>query len=217
MKKEAAKGSKAEQKAKKNNIDNTVKAIAGVFVTSQQDHPKPSKGAKRREKRTQQEAARKQRIQDEQSNIMDTASTELLKISWSHLSGGSSSYTYQELREMAAAYMRKHESDFLPFFLWENTIEGDSDDSLAERFENYCKEVESTAAWGVQLELVALTHCLRKQIRIFSGSFLMWRWEKEYKSDRGSSLSEGTLRLSYHKHVFGLGGHYNSVIQDLSR
>ncbi|KAE8664888.1 monothiol glutaredoxin-S1-like [Hibiscus syriacus] len=150
MKKAAAKGSKAEQKAKKNNgkdksnIDSIVKAIAGVSVTPQQDHPKPSKGAKRREKRAQQEAAREHRIQDEQSNI--------------------------------------------------NTVEGNSDDSLAERFENYCKEVESTAAWGGQLELGALTHCLRKHIMIFSGSFPDVEMGKEYKSDRGSSSSEGTLR-----------------------
>lgn len=109
MKKAAAKGSKAEQKAKKKqvdeevsklsaklkeghagelaslgygddsnndngkdkgNLDTLVKAIAGVSVSSQTDHSKPSKSVKRREKRAQQEAAREQRIQEEQSNII---------------------------------------------------------------------------------------------------------------------------------------------------
>ncbi|KAF5731478.1 OTU domain-containing protein 6B [Tripterygium wilfordii] len=77
----------------------------------------------------------------------------------------------EELRRMAAAYMRKHASDFVPFFLSENAAEWDSDESVAKRFEDYCNEVESTAVWGGQLELETLTHCLRKPIRIFSGSF----------------------------------------------
>ncbi|XP_022758070.1 OTU domain-containing protein 6B-like [Durio zibethinus] len=277
LKKAAARGSKAEQKAKKkqleeeisrlstnlkekhakelaslgysdsngndkSNIDNLVKAIAGVSVAPLQDHPKPSKGARRREKRAQQEAAREQRIQEEQSTIVSDRMIEDEKLERKFeplglvineikpdghclyravedqlalLSGGSSPYTYQELREMAAAYMRKHASDFLPFFLSENTIDGDSDNSLAERFENYCKEVESTAAWGGQLELGALTHCLRKHIMIFSGSFPDVEMGKEYKSDGGFSSSTGTIRLSYHRHAFGLGEHYNSVAPNL--
>ncbi|XP_021280321.1 OTU domain-containing protein 6B [Herrania umbratica] len=274
LKKAAAKGSKAEQKAKKkqveeeisqlsaklkekhaeelgslgycnsirndkSNIDNLVKAIAGVSVTTQHDHPKTSKGAKRREKRALQEVAREQRIQEEQNNIVSDRMIEDEKLEkkleplgftineikpdghclyravedqLALLSGGSSPYTYQELREMAAAYMRKHASDFHPFFLSENTIDGDSDDSLVERFENYCKEVESTATWGGQLELGALTHCLRKHIMIFSGSFPDVEMGKEYKSDGRSTSSNATIRLSYHRHAFGLGEHYNSVI-----
>ncbi|TYG39359.1 hypothetical protein ES288_D12G010400v1 [Gossypium darwinii] len=222
----------------KSNTDNLVKAIAGVSVAPQQGHPNTSKGAKRREKRAQQEAAREQRIQEEQSSIMSDRMIEGEKFErklkplgftikeikpdghclyravedqLSLQSGGSSPYAYQELREMAAAYMRKHASDFLPFFLSENAIDGDSDDSPAEKFEDYCKEVESTAAWGGQLELGALTHCLRKHIMIYSGSFPDVEMGKEYKSDGGSSSSTGTIRLSYHKHAFGLGEHYNSV------
>ncbi|XVE77670.1 hypothetical protein DITRI_Ditri13aG0080800 [Diplodiscus trichospermus] len=278
LKKAAAKGSKAEQKAKKkqveeeisrlsaklkekhaeelaslgysnsngndkSNIDNLVKAIAGVSVGHQRDHPNPSKGAKRREKRAQQETAREQRIQEEQGNIVSDRMIEDEKLKrkleplgftineikpdghclyravedqLALLSGGSSPYAYQELREMAAAYMRKHASDFLPFFLSENTIDGDSDDSVAERFENYCKEVASTAAWGGQLELGALTHCLRKHIMVFSGYFPDVEMGKEYESDGGSTSSNHTIRLSYHRHAFGLGEHYNSVIPNLA-
>ncbi|CAB4269077.1 unnamed protein product [Prunus armeniaca] len=276
MKKAAAKGSKAEQKAKKKQVeeeisrlsaklkekhaeelaslgystsngtekaklDNLVKAIAGVSVTSQPDQAKPSKSSKRRDKRAQQDAAREQRIQEEQSNLVSDRLIENEKLAkkleplgltineikpdghclyraiqdqLAHLSGGSSPYTYQELREMVAAYMRKHASDFLPFFLSENPVDGDSGDSLAERFENYCKEVESTAAWGGQLELGALTHCLKKCIMIYSGSFPDVEMGKEYKSDRSSTgSSDSSIMLSYHKHAFGLGEHYNSVVR----
>ncbi|KAF5455179.1 hypothetical protein F2P56_024782 [Juglans regia] len=276
LKKAAAKGSKAEQKAKKkqveeeisqlsaklkekhaaelaslgysssdgegkSNIVNLVKAIAGVSVASQPDQSKPSKSAKRRGKRAQQEAEREQRIQEEQSSIVSDRMIEDEKLErkleplgltvneikpdghclyravedqLALLSGGLSPYTYQELREMVASYMRKHASDFFPFFLSDNAIEGDSDNSLAERFENYCKEVESTAVWGGQLELGALTHCLRKHIMIYSGSFPDVEMGKEYVSDgvgvNGSS--DSSIMLSYHRHAFGLGEHYNSVI-----
>ncbi|KAK6931932.1 OTU domain [Dillenia turbinata] len=272
LKKAAAKGSKAEQKAKKkqvedeisqlssklkekhaeelaslgydskngekSNFDNLVKAVAGVSVSGKADKPKASKGARRREKRAQQEAAREQRIQEEQSNIVSDRMIEneileqkldplglmvneikpdghclyrAVEDQLALISGGSSPYTYQELREMVAAYMRTHASDFLPFFLSESAVE-DSDDSLAERFEHYCKEVESTAAWGGQLELGALTHCLKKHILIFSGSFPDVEMGKEYKSEDGTGLSKSSIKLSYHKHAFGLGEHYNSVI-----
>ncbi|KAH0681590.1 hypothetical protein KY284_022675 [Solanum tuberosum] len=278
MKKAAAKGSKAEQKAKKKqvdeevsklsaklkeghagelaslgysgdsnndngkekgNLDTLVKAIAGVSVSSQTDHSKPSKSVKRREKRAQQEAAREQRIQEEQSNIISDRVIENEKLERKleplgltvneikpdgHClyravenqlaihTGGSSPYSYLELRQMVAAYMRKHATDFLPFFLSENAEEGESDDSLVGRFENYCREVESTAAWGGQLELGALTHVLKKHIMIFSGSFPDVEMGKEYKSSSGSGSSASSIMLSYHKHAFGLGEHYNSLI-----
>ncbi|KAK7284690.1 hypothetical protein RJT34_19440 [Clitoria ternatea] len=274
MKKAAARGSKAEQKAKKkqvedeisqlssklkekhakelaalgysngngnenNNLDNLVKAIAGVSVTSQPEHTKVSKAKQRRDKRAQQEAEREQRIQAEQSDIISDRMIENEKLErklkplgltvWeikpdghclyravedqlALLAGGRSPYTYQELREMVAAYMRKNTSDFLPFFLSENLIGNDSDESLAQKFENYCKEVESTAIWGGQLELGALTHCLKKHIMIFSGSFPDVEMGKEYKSENASGLSNSSIMLSYHKHAFGLGEHYNSVV-----
>ncbi|OIW17413.1 hypothetical protein TanjilG_22525 [Lupinus angustifolius] len=274
MKKAAAKGSKAEQKAKKkqveeeisqlsgklkeehskelaalgyssgngnekNNLDTLVKAIAGVSVTSQPENTKSSKAKQRRDKKAQQEAEREQRIQAEQSNIVSDRMIENEKLEkklkplgltvteikpdghclyravedqLAILSGGRSPYTYQELRKMVAAYMRNHSSDFLPFFLSENLIEGDSDESPAQKFENYCKEVESTAVWGGQLELGALTHCLKKHIMIFSGSFPDVEMGKEYKSENGTGSYNLSIMLSYHKHAFGLGEHYNSVV-----
>ncbi|XP_004290542.1 PREDICTED: OTU domain-containing protein 6B-like isoform 2 [Fragaria vesca subsp. vesca] len=274
LKKAAAKGSKAEQKAKKkqveeeisrlsaelkekqaeelallgysssnnggekSNLDTLVKAIAGVSVSSQPESAKPSKSSKRKVKRAQEDAAREQRIQEEQSNLVSDRMVEDEKLEekleplgltineikpdghclyraiqdqLAHHSGGSSPYTYQELREMVAAYMRKHAPDFLPFFLSDNQVDGDSDESLAERFENYCKEVESTAAWGGQLELGALTHCLKKPIMVYSGSFPDVEMGKEYKSESGNG-SVSSIMLSYHKHAFGLGEHYNSVV-----
>ncbi|KAL5561546.1 hypothetical protein UlMin_031293 [Ulmus minor] len=279
MKKAAAKGSKAEQKAKKKQVeeeisqlsaklkekhaeelaslgyntttgneksklDNLVKAIAGVSVTNQPEHAKPSKSSKRREKRAQQDAAREQRIQEEQSNVTSDRMIENDKLEkkleplgltvteikpdghclyravedqLALLARGSSPHTYQELREMVATHMRNHSSAFLPFFLSETSAGDESDDSLAERFENYCKEVESTAAWGGQLELGALTHCLKKHIMIYSGSFPDVEMGKEYKSNGESDYTDSSIRLSYHRHAFGLGEHYNSVVPNVAK
>ncbi|KAL3642750.1 OVARIAN TUMOR DOMAIN-containing deubiquitinating enzyme 5 [Castilleja foliolosa] len=276
MKKAAAKGSKAEQKAKKKqvddeihklstnlkekqnnelasfgyatstgeqkgNLDILVKAIAGVSVTNQPEQSKPSKSVKRRGKQAQQEAAREQRIQEEKSQVVSDQFVEDEKLEKKlgplgftineikpdgHClyravedqlglqSGGPSPYTYQELREMVAAYMRDHASDFLPFFFPENVTDGENEDSTTEVFESYCREIESTAAWGGQLELGALTHCLKKHIMVFSGSFPDVEMGKEYKS---SDTFGSSVMLSYHRHAFGLGEHYNSVVPVLDR
>uniref|UniRef100_A0A0A9D4H0 OTU domain-containing protein n=1 Tax=Arundo donax TaxID=35708 RepID=A0A0A9D4H0_ARUDO len=271
LKKAAAKGSKAEQKAKKKqveeeilrlsaeleakhaaelasfgykgssekgNIDTLVKAIAGVSVSSNSDSAKPSKGARRREKKAKEEAAREQRIQEEQSNLVSDRMIEdeelekkleplgltiqeikpdghclyrAVENQLSLHSTGTAWYNYQELRQMTAKYMREHAADFLPFFLAESKVETGPDPS--ESFERYCKEIESTAAWGGHMELGALTHCLKRHIVVYSGSFPDVEMGKEYKSGSGgSSVHHASIRLSYHRHAYGLGEHYNSVI-----
>jgi len=273
LKKAAAKGSKAEQKAKKKqveeeitrlsaeleakhaaelasfgykpsgssekgNLDNLVKAIAGVSMSSNLDSAKPSKGARRREKKAKEEAAREQWIQEEQSNLVSDRMLENEKLE-SKLeplgltiqeikpdghclyravenqlllhSKGTARYSYQDLRQMTAKYMREHADDFLPFFLAEGKAETGSDPS--ESFEKYCQEIESTAAWGGQLELGALTHCLKKHIVVYSGSFPDVEMGQEYKSGSGgNSAGDASIRLSFHRHAYGLGEHYNSVI-----
>ncbi|XP_006827245.2 OTU domain-containing protein 6B [Amborella trichopoda] len=272
LRKAAAKGSKADQKAKNKqveeeisglssklkerqagelasmgyrsnnkeagNLDNLVMAIAGVSVSNNgTDSAKSRKGAKRRRsRREQQEVEREQRIQEEQSNMISDRMIENEKLEKKleplgltineikpdghclyravedqlSLSAGNN-YNYQDLREMAANYMRENASNFLPFFLSDCKLEVSSEDSPLERFERYCKEVESTAAWGGQLELGALTHCLKKHIVIYSGSFPDVEMGKEYKSEASGSCNP-SIMLSYHRHAFGLGEHYNSVV-----
>ncbi|ESR57487.1 hypothetical protein CICLE_v10021031mg [Citrus x clementina] len=238
LKKAAAKGSKAEQKAKKkqveeeisrlsaklrekhakelaslgysssngnekSNLDNLVKAVAGVTVISQHDQAKPSKGTKRREKRAQQEAAREQRIQEEQSNIVSDRTVEDEKL---EKKLGPLGLTVNDIKPDGHCLYRAVEDQLAHLSGGEESAQ-----SQVERFENYCKEVESTAAWGGELELRALTHCLRKHIMIYSGSFPDVEMGKEY-SNGGSDSSGSSIILSYHRHAFGLGEHYNSVI-----
>lgn len=239
----ASLGYKKTDNSEKGNLDCLVKAIAGISVTNHSESTKPSKGARRRGRRAQEEAAREQRIQEEQSNIISDRmiENESLEMKLEPLgftineikpdghclyravedqlslhSRNISPYSYKELREMAANYMREHALDFLPFFLSDSKIEVDSDSSPMERFEKYCEEVRTTAAWGGQLELDALTHCLKKHIVIYSGSFPDVEMGKEYKSEN-DNLSSPSILLSYHRHAYGLGEHYNSVVPNGKR
>ncbi|ONK67357.1 uncharacterized protein A4U43_C06F19340 [Asparagus officinalis] len=157
MKKAAAKGSKAEQKTKKKQVEDEISQLSSQLKAKHSEEL-ASLGYN--------------------NEIEDQLSFHLR---------GASPYTYTELRKMAAKYMNDHASDFLPFFLSDNKVEVDSDGSPLERFKQYCEEVESTAAWGGQLELGALVHCLKKHILIYSGSFPDVEMGKEYKSESESS------------------------------
>lgn len=51
--------------------------------------------------------------------------------------------SYKELRKSAAEYMRKHPDDFVPFLYLEDG-----------NFDRYCDDIENTACWGGQLEVL---------------------------------------------------------------
>lgn len=68
------------------------------------------------------------------------------------------------------------------------------------------REVEATASWGGQLELGALAQALKKHIVVYSASGPDVEMGKEYVSENL------ILRISFHRHAFGLGEHYNSVV-----
>ena len=47
---------------------------------------------------------------------------------------------------------------------------------------------------------------------IFSGSFPDVEMGNEYRADSRNGSSNSSVILSYHKHAFGLGEHYNSLV-----
>ncbi|PRQ45863.1 putative phosphopyruvate hydratase [Rosa chinensis] len=188
--------SSTDNEGEPSNLDTLMKVIAGVSMSSHLENVKPSKSSRKKVKRAQEDARRKQRIQEEQSKSisnqmvedeklgkrlepLDVTITEIkvsglclyrvIRDQLAHHSGGFSPYSYQGLREMVAVY-KCHVPEF-PSFVPNNQVDGDSDNSLVERFENYWKEVDSTEAWGGQLGLGALTHCLKKSLTVCSGSF----------------------------------------------
>jgi len=104
-----------------------------------------------------------------------------------------SSCDYLACRSTAAAYMRSHPADFEPF------IEGSS-------LSTYAQQVESSNEWGGHLEISALSHANKCTIVVFSAMVPVVVVGEEY------SGNGPRLELSYHKHYYGLGEHYNSLV-----
>ncbi|KAF8065793.1 OTU5 [Scenedesmus sp. PABB004] len=107
---------------------------------------------------------------------------------------------YQELRELAAEYIRQHKDEFSPFLLPE-----DEDEDPDAHYERYCYALETTAAWGGHLELQALARALRRQIRVHAVGMAALSVGDEHAG------AAPPLEVCYLRHAFGLGEHYNST------
>lgn len=88
-------------------------------------------------------------------------------------------------------------------------------------FEEYVSNVRSTSTWGGQLELRALSEALKCPIVVFSAEGTPLTMGAEYASggkvEDDDSDDDGwdkkkALLLSFHRHYYALGEHYNSVI-----
>eukprot|EP00741_Cyanophora_paradoxa_P015638 tig00020903_g15095.t1 len=99
------------------------------------------------------------------------------------------------LRQMAVDFMRKNPDDFAPFVV--------SDEGS---FEDYCKQIADTAAWGSQLELQALSRCLNCKICVYSAD------SKQPIEIGGDQDSVHPLRVSFHRFLLSQGEHYNSIV-----
>lgn len=111
-----------------------------------------------------------------------------------------SPYTSNELRSLTSEYMLSHADDFMPFLTKPNSEEC----YTQHEFEKYCADIAETAAWGGQVELRALSHVLKISISVIQADAPVVKIGEEYQ-DRDSII------LTYHRHEFGLGEHYNSV------
>ena len=107
------------------------------------------------------------------------------------------------LRAKTATFMRQHPHDFIPFLVSDKTGDMMSD----QEFGQYCDSVEGTKAWGGQIELQALTQVLETPIEVVqvdSPSVLV--------AVEGAAVSAQRLVISYHRHAYHLGEHYNSLV-----
>ncbi|KAJ2156727.1 OTU protein [Coemansia sp. RSA 552] len=108
--------------------------------------------------------------------------------------------THAQMRSRAAQYMRGHRDDFAPFMAHDN-----GDMFGEEDFARHCDTVENTAEWGGHQELTALAHALRLPVNVYQSAMPVLRiGNDEY-------ATEAPVNLSYHRHAYGLGEHYNSL------
>ncbi|KAL7339350.1 amidohydrolase family protein [Rhodotorula toruloides] len=108
---------------------------------------------------------------------------------------------YQSIRQNAAAYMRTHPDEFLPFL----PSELEPDNMMSpEEFAKYCDTVERTAEWGGEPEIRALSlHYQAPVIVVQAGTDMV---------EHGSDFPrERAMLISYHRKMYGLGEHYNSL------
>lgn len=107
----------------------------------------------------------------------------------------------QELREGATGILRQNREDYLPFLIAMDCASMNESDPM----EHYCHVMESTSAWGGDMELRALSDLLETPIEI-----IQWQGAPIFF---GTHFDKPPLVLTYHRHIYGLGAHYNSTVQ----
>eukprot|EP00939_MAST-03C_sp_MAST-3C-sp1_P005086 g5086.t1 len=105
--------------------------------------------------------------------------------------------SYLKIRRIAARYMRDNKDEFAPYM----TVP--SGKSAESAFADHCSSVEASAEWGGQLELRAISEALKTPIHIYAADAPLIRM--------GDSYGSSPLRLTYHKHYYALGEHYNTT------
>eukprot|EP00931_Biecheleriopsis_adriatica_P050054 TRINITY_DN28972_c0_g1_i1.p1 TRINITY_DN28972_c0_g1~~TRINITY_DN28972_c0_g1_i1.p1 ORF type:complete len:342 (+),score=102.87 TRINITY_DN28972_c0_g1_i1:144-1028(+) len=104
---------------------------------------------------------------------------------------------HAEMRGLCATALRDQSENYAPFAELKD----------GEDFEGYCSRVESSVDWGGELELRALADRLKVRIEVFRAEAS----EPLVLGETASSKQE-PLRVSFHRHYYALGEHYNSVV-----
>lgn len=101
-----------------------------------------------------------------------------------------------ELRHTAAKYIREHPDTFEPFLFDEKTM-------TMRNIKDYTEQLENTAMWGGDLEILALAQAYNCPISV------MMSGRPALKMNEDGQQPE--LKLVYYEHRLGLGEHYNSL------
>lgn len=123
-----------------------------------------------------------------------------------------SQVSHESLRSQAASHIRAHLPEYQPFLVSED---GEPfSDSEASR---YCDDLgrgDGQIVWGGHAEIVALSDLLHRTIIVHSADGQDLVVDGMAGSGSGSGGDDDSaLHISFHKYYFGLGNHYNSVIK----
>ncbi|SAM83865.1 uncharacterized protein UBRO_05972 [Ustilago bromivora] len=128
---------------------------------------------------------------------------------------------YKATRQAAAKEMRTHPEQYKPFISdSDEQMAGiinpqagttNSEDAQDQHFQAYCHAVQNTAVWGGQPEILALSRAFRTPIHIVqAGVPVLKVGQEEFEDGRKP------LFISYHRKMYGLGEHYNSLRPQLA-
>lgn len=106
----------------------------------------------------------------------------------------------ESLRKTAADYIRSNQQELI-FYM--PSSKGDDIMSQGE-FDEYCEQVEKTKAWGSQIEIQAISNSLKLKIEILQA-------EGRPTISGADFINRPHLIVTYHRHFYGLGEHYNST------
>lgn len=189
--------------------------------------PKISKAQKRREKKEAEERARQKRIEDDTADsvnhsrnieaalfekILKDNSLKMIEVKPDgncmynaivvNLHGQTLIDKIRKLREDTSDYLLQHIDDFIPFT--SNTTTGNM--LSPEEYNVYCNEIKETNSWGGELELRAISQIIETSIQVYQAQSPTLLIGEEFESD--------PIRLSYHRHQYELGEHYNALVVD---
>ncbi|KAL1717520.1 hypothetical protein EV715DRAFT_203095 [Schizophyllum commune] len=124
--------------------------------------------------------------------------------------------TYAFVREAAAKYMFNHPDDFIPFLPSAIGEDGDGagDAGLMtpKQFEQYCATIRDTGVWGGEPEIMALSRSFNIPIHVIQyGQPPVVIHHPKGEGTDGDHRAQGVVRISYHRRMYGLGEHYNSL------
>lgn len=120
---------------------------------------------------------------------------------------------FSKIRSICAdVLLGSNRAEFEPFAEL-NASEGNDGGDNPSTYDSYVEMVRSSSTWGGQLEIRALCEGLKRPIIVYSSEGPPLTMGSEFgKSEEGDGEPEGSLMLSFHRHYYALGEHYNSVI-----
>jgi len=110
-------------------------------------------------------------------------------------------FTVLDIRVKTSDFLKSNKDDFIPYLSHPDTGEMLTD----QQFNEYCDQVANSVQWGGEIELRALSHIFKIPIKVIQAEGSDITIGIEYTN------SNKTLILVFHRHMYGLGEHYNSV------
>lgn len=110
--------------------------------------------------------------------------------------------TPRDVRRRTSDYMMLNRYNFMPFLVSDN-----GGPMGEEEYDDYCDRVATTREWGGHLELQAIAQWSARPVHVYQA-------DTEYPIIMAVSYetSGPPILLSFHKHLYHLGEHYNSLV-----
>lgn len=103
--------------------------------------------------------------------------------------------TVEHLRSTAAKHIRDNRDEFIPYLFDEETMAIRDPDE-------YTQELETTAMWGSDMEILALAKEYDCPVEVLTAGSAPITFNAEGENSK--------LFIAFYKHTYGLGEHYNS-------